>query len=103
MPLVRGILMSVTMTSNSAVSILRLASSPETTVSTLCPSLRRAMSSTSQIERSSSHTRMLPMGPPSHHRRQRRLDLRAGVTAAQPYHELRAVAFRRAHGDLALV
>src|SRR6202047_4639793 len=52
--------MLVTITSNSALSILRLAASPPVTVSTLWPSRRRAMSSSSQIERSSSQTRMLP-------------------------------------------
>src|ERR1700732_1148557 len=59
-PSTPGILMSVTITSNSALSILRLANSPPVTVSTLWPSRRRAMSSSSQIERSSSQTRMLP-------------------------------------------
>src|SRR5580704_17771413 len=59
-PSTPGILISVTITSNKALSILRLASSPPVTVSTLCPSRRRAMSSSSQIERSSSQTRMLP-------------------------------------------
>src|SRR5208283_5814247 len=54
--------MSVTITSKSALSILRLADSPPVTVSTLWPSRRRAMSSSSQIERSSSQTRMLPTG-----------------------------------------
>src|SRR5271165_1739515 len=55
-----GILMSVTITSKSALSILRLAASPPVTVSTLWPSRRRAISSSSQMERSSSQTRMLP-------------------------------------------
>src|ERR1017187_5916967 len=59
-PSIPGILMSVTMTSNSALSILRLAASPPVTVSTLWPSRRSVMSSSSQIERSSSQTRMLP-------------------------------------------
>src|SRR6266478_3574345 len=59
-PSTPGILMSVTITSNNALSILRLANSPPVTVSTLWPSRRRAMSSSSQIERSSSQTRMLP-------------------------------------------
>src|SRR5882762_10656463 len=59
-PSTPGILMSVTITSNRALSILRLANSPPVTVSTLWPSRRRAMSSSSQIERSSSQTRMLP-------------------------------------------
>src|SRR5437868_1801713 len=36
-----------------------MASSPELTVSTLCPSLRSAISSSSRIERSSSHTKTL--------------------------------------------
>src|SRR5579862_6703190 len=44
-----------------AASSLRLASSPELTVSTLWPSRRNAMSSISQMERSSSQTRMLAM------------------------------------------
>src|SRR5215472_2520316 len=52
--------MSVTITSNSALSILRLAPSPPLTVSTLWPSRRRAMSRSSQMERSSSQTRILP-------------------------------------------
>src|ERR1035441_8393768 len=52
--------MSVTITSNRALSILRFARSPLVTVSTLWPSRRRAISSSSQIERSSSQTRMLP-------------------------------------------
>src|SRR5580704_1300490 len=59
-PSTPGILMSVTITSKSALSILRLAASPEVTVSTLWPSRRRAISRSSQIERSSSQTRMLP-------------------------------------------
>src|SRR5258708_5579179 len=53
--------MSVTTTSYKAASSFFFAASPEFTVSTLCPSRRRAMSSISQIERSSSQTRMLPM------------------------------------------
>ena len=53
--------MSVTTTSKMALSSLRLAASPELTVSTLWPSRRKAMSSISQMERSSSQTRMLPM------------------------------------------
>src|SRR5208282_3163264 len=59
-PSVPGILMSVTITSNRALSILCLAASPPVTVSTLWPSRRRAMSSSSQMERSSSQTRILP-------------------------------------------
>src|SRR5258708_35698002 len=53
--------MSVTTTSYKAASSFFFAASPEFPVSTLCPSRRRAMSSISQIERSSSQTRMLPM------------------------------------------
>src|SRR5450432_449701 len=53
--------MSVTTTSYKAPSSFLLAASPEFTVSTLCPSRRKAMSSISQMERSSSQTRMLPM------------------------------------------
>src|SRR2546422_955912 len=61
MPLVFGILISVTITSKMALSSFFFASSPELTVSTLCPSRRKAISSIWQIERSSSQTRMLPM------------------------------------------
>src|ERR1035441_1716596 len=59
-PSTPGILMSVTITSNRALSILRFARSPPVTVSPLWPSRLRAISSSSQIERSSSQTRMLP-------------------------------------------
>src|ERR1700690_2027296 len=59
-PSTPGILMSVTITSKSALSILRRAASPPVTVSTLWPSRRSAISSSSQMERSSSQTRMLP-------------------------------------------
>src|ERR1700753_2105217 len=61
MPSVCGILMSVTMTSNKALSSFFFAASPELTVSTLWPSRRKAISSISQMERSSSQTSMLPM------------------------------------------
>src|ERR1700756_2801892 len=61
MPLVFGILISVTTTSKMALSSFFFASSPELTVSTLCPSRRKAISSIWQIERSSSQIRMLPM------------------------------------------
>src|SRR5581483_3452903 len=47
-----------------APSIFFLAASPEVTVSTLCPSRRSAISSISQIERSSSQTRILAMRSP---------------------------------------
>src|SRR5581483_7225415 len=61
MPFMPGILMSVTITSYRADSIFFTASSPELTISTLCPSLRRAMSRSSRMERSSSHTKTLAM------------------------------------------
>src|SRR6202042_1444943 len=64
MPSIVGILMSVTITSYRAPSILFLAACPDCTVSTRCPSRRRAMSSISQMERSSSQTRILAMRPP---------------------------------------
>src|SRR6185437_10556013 len=54
-----------------ALSSFRFASSPDFTVSTLWPSRRRAMSNISQMERSSSHTRMLPMRSTSPARRNR--------------------------------
>src|SRR5207244_11257035 len=66
MSLVFGILISVTITSKMALSSFFFASSPELTVSTLCPSRRKAISSIWQIERSSSQTRMLPMGSASY-------------------------------------
>src|SRR6266481_722605 len=65
MPSMLGILMSVMMTSYNAPSILRLAASPELTVTTMSPSRRSAMSSISQMERSSSQTRILAMRSPS--------------------------------------
>src|ERR1700686_3908246 len=58
-----------------ALSSFLFASSPDFTVSTLWPSRRRAMSSISQMERSSSQTRMLPMRSPSRARRHRRSGL----------------------------
>src|SRR5437870_1790526 len=61
MPLMFGILMSVTITSKSADSSFFLAASPELTVSTLYPSRRRVISSISQMERSSSQIRILGM------------------------------------------
>src|SRR5437867_12241968 len=66
MPLVFGILISVTITSKMALSSFFFASSPELTVSPLCPSRRKEISSIWQIERSSSQTRMLPMGSASY-------------------------------------
>src|SRR5437899_7655657 len=66
MPLVFGILISVTITSKMALSSFFFASSPELTVSTLYPSRRKAISSIWQIERSSSQTRILPIGSASY-------------------------------------
>src|SRR5882724_4790325 len=60
MPLALGMRISVTTTSYNADSILDLAASPEFTVSTRWPSRRSVMSRSSQMERSSSATRMLP-------------------------------------------
>src|SRR5258707_8625256 len=65
-PSIFGILMSVITTSNRADSSFLFAASPELTVSTLCPSRRKVMSSISQIERSSSQIRMLGMSALSH-------------------------------------
>src|ERR1700688_832511 len=59
MPSMVGILISVMMTSYSAPSILCFATCPACTVSTRCPSRRKEMSSISQMDRSSSQTRML--------------------------------------------
>src|SRR5208282_5413352 len=66
MPSMLGIFMSVTITSYKAPSSFLFAASPELTVSTLWPSRRKAMSSISQMERSSSQTRMLPTRSSSH-------------------------------------
>src|SRR5260221_2950696 len=117
--------MSVTITSKSALSILRLASSPPVTVSTLWPSRRRAMSSSSQIERSSSQTRILPTrsSPGSHRRQRSSCECRCGGSCAngallmsiwigigirrfhapQPHYEARALAQFRTRPHLALV
>src|SRR5216684_7391911 len=61
MPSVCGILMSVINTSKLAELSFFFAASPALTVSTLWPSLRSEISSISQMERWSSHTRMLAM------------------------------------------
>src|SRR5882672_10422095 len=61
MPSVCGILMSVISTSKLAELSFFFAASPAFTVSTRWPSLRREISSISQMERWSSHTRMLAM------------------------------------------
>src|SRR6266404_3716276 len=65
-PSMFGILISVMTTSNRADSSFLFAASPELTVSTLCPSRRKVISSISQIERSSSQIRMLGMSAFSH-------------------------------------
>src|ERR1700730_5548623 len=111
-PSTPGILISVTMTSNSALSILRLAASPPVTVSTLWPSRRRAMSSSSQIERSSSQTRMLPTCSSCGCQRSSG-GCRCGggggsaggalLQAPHPHHEPRALADCRARPHLALM
>src|SRR5216684_5081624 len=116
-PSTPGILMSVTITSNSALSILRLANSPPVTVSTLWPSRRRAMSSSSQIERSSSQTRMLPTGSSPCGCQRSSGRCRCGGSCAsgalvavmrmlhapQPHHETRALANCRTRPHLALM
>src|SRR6202790_4651232 len=102
--------MSVTITSNSALSILRLAASPPVTVSTLWPSRRRAMSSSSQIERSSSQTRMLPTRSSCGCQR-RSGGCRCGggsasgalLHAPQPHYKTRALADCRTRPHLALM
>src|SRR6266567_2679430 len=81
MPFMFGIFMSVMITSKSAPSSFLLAASPELTVSILWPSRRKAMSSISQIERSSSHTRILAMRSPS--RAHRALRSRIQVACCQ--------------------
>src|SRR5579883_2871086 len=58
-PLIPGMRISQISKSYRAESSLRMAASPEFVVSTLCPSLRNMISSISQIERTSSQTRML--------------------------------------------
>src|SRR5258708_1386714 len=108
--------MSVTITSNSALSILRLATSPPVTVSTLWPSGRRAMSSSSEIERSASETRMLPTRSPCGCQGSSG-GCRCGGSSAsgalvavmrmlhapQPHHETRALANCRTRPHLALM
>src|ERR1035441_4222600 len=116
-PSTAGILMSVTITSNRALSILRLAASPPVTVSTLWPSGLRAMSSSSQMERSSSQTRMLPTACSSR-RSQRvlgrvgrgggcgrgsRLLRAAAIHAPQPQHKAGALADFGTRPHLALM
>src|SRR5260370_29275019 len=112
-PSTPGILMSVTITSNSALSILRLANSPPVTVSTLWPSRRRAISSSSQIERSSSQTRMLPTRSSCGCQRSSggcRCGGGGGCSASgallhapQPHHDTRAPADSRPRPHLALM
>src|SRR4029077_1028259 len=115
-PSTPGILMSLTITSNSALSIFRLAASPPVTVSTLWPSRRRAISRSSQIERSSSQTRMLPTRSScgcqrSSGRRRCGGSCASGALVAvmhilhapQPHHEAGAFANFRARPHLALM
>src|SRR6266567_9400578 len=111
MPSIFGILMSVMMTSYSAPSILFFAVCPACTVSTRCPSRRREMSSISQMERSSSQTRILATQASSGSGRSRRRlrrdqfpglvchdgsvvirrDGPLGIEAAQPQHKCGAL------------
>src|ERR1700690_1186996 len=102
-----------------AESSFLFASSPEVTVSTLWPSRRRAMSSISQMERSSSQTRMLPMklsscgngglqlaGSGNQRTRGRirsRWDAFGGSDVAQPQHKIASLAKFGASPDLAFV
>src|ERR1039458_2680957 len=110
-PSTAGILMSVTITSNRALSILRLAASPPVTVSTLWPSRRRAMSSSSQMERSSSQTRMLPTVCSSRGGQRDSGGFRRGGSSAgggllqspQPQHEAGALADFGTRPHLALM
>src|ERR1700757_1085414 len=116
MPSMFGILISVMMTSYSAPSILFLAFCPAWTVSTRCPSRRKEMSSISQMERSSSQTRMLAT-PTSCRRRGcsrsyglilrdssgRNGDRPLGIKTAQAQDESGALAWFRASPDLAFV
>src|SRR5258705_12940447 len=103
--------MSVTITSKRALSILGRAASPPVTVSTLWPSRRSAMSSNSQMERSSSQTRMLPTSPSSSAggsgnarlRSACRCGWEAHIHAPQTHHETRAFAYFRARPDFALM
>src|SRR5437660_1134604 len=111
MPSECGILISLMMTSYSAESSFLIAASPEVTVSTRCPSLRSVISSISQMERTSSQTRMLAMG----HLRFRSIRGRGPATRPcvdgnRPWglhggfrdlqHKIRAVIWRRVHGDI---
>src|SRR5689334_20875300 len=103
MPLVCGMRISLTTTSNSAASIFFFALSPDATVSTLCPSLRRAISSISQIERSSSTTSTLPTSPPSRRDRRHGFILRRHGGILQRDGKLRPFSVRGRHLHLALV
>src|SRR5690349_24793003 len=102
MPSVWGILMSVINTSKLAELSFFLAASPAFTVSTRWPSLRREISSISQMERWSSHTRMLAM----RHLRVYRVGIgiacrRFGMQYLQD--KLRTTAGDRLDGDLSPV
>src|SRR3984957_10959382 len=121
MPSILGILMSVTITSYRAPSILFFAACPDCTVSTRWPSRRRAISSISQMERSSSQTRMLATHPSSrcdcslmseHGGRSLKGSMRGRrprqnsflrIQTPQPQDESRALPRFRARPDLAFV
>src|SRR5262249_21554058 len=90
-----------------AESTLRRAASPEVTVSTRWPFLRSAISSISQMERVSSHTRMLAMCAPclslghfSHLGGFLRRRLGLGIGARDLDGEFRAAALGGAHRNL---
>src|SRR5258707_1258569 len=103
--------MSVTITSKSALSILRRAASPPVTVSTLWPSRRRAISNNSQMERSSSQTRMLPTSPSSRSGRDSAGQLRfrsrrrsnTRFHPPQPHYEAGTLAHFRTRPDFAFM
>src|SRR3979490_704998 len=98
--------MSVTITSKSALSILRRAASPPVTVSTLWPSRRKAISSNSQMERSSSQTRMLPTSRSSRGGGQRAGRWRQSDTRfhpPQPHHKAATLAHFRTRPDFTFV
>src|SRR5258708_3528088 len=102
MPSVCGILMSVINTSKLAELSFFLAASPAFTVSTRWPSLRREISSISQMERWSSHTRMLAMRHLRvHHVGVRITRCRFGMQYLQD--KLRAAARGRLDGNLGSV
>src|SRR5438874_1485516 len=103
MPLVMGILMSVTTTSYNAPSSFLRAESPEFATSTLWPSLRSTRSSNWQMERSSSQMSRLPMCHSSLQRGQF-LTRRCGCRHARQFQDkFSALRRRRVHRNLPLM